>query len=458
MRLGVNGAVRWMGQINDAPRLYRGFDLFVLSSRTEGTPIALFEAMDAEIPVVATAVGGVPAVVSSRRGSPHTAGRPTRVGGGDPRRVRRPRAGTRPRRRRAAAAPHPVRGRSLARPVRPPLHRSGCGTATPKLAGRRHVTLAGPWWAFALLLVPLALVAYAYALYPLLLAVLGRARPSVREPDVPRDWPFISITVPAYNEERAIGATIENLLSADYPADRRQILVVSDGSTDGTDAVVRTYADRGVELLRLPVRGGKTAAENAAAGAVRAEIIINTDASVRILPDAIKPLVRAFGDPTVGVASGRDVSVGDVEAEGNRGESGYVGYEMAVRDLETRLGSIIGASGCYYGFRRAVYAPDFPDALSRDFASVLIARERGFRSVSVAAARCVVPRTVSLRAEFRRKIRTMARGLATLWYKRALLNGRRYGVFAFMLFSHKLCRWLVYLAIRRPCSALSCWL
>jgi cellulose synthase/poly-beta-1,6-N-acetylglucosamine synthase-like glycosyltransferase len=309
------------------------------------------------------------------------------------------------------------------------------------------VTLAGPWWAFALLLVPVALVAYAYALYPLLLAVLGRARPVVREPDMPRDWPFISITVPAYNEERAIGATIENLLSADYPADRRQILVVSDGSTDGTDAVVRTYADRGVELLRLPVRGGKTAAENAAAGAVRAEIIINTDASVRILPDAIKPLVRAFGDPTVGVASGRDVSVGDVEAEGNRGESGYVGYEMAVRDLETRLGSIIGASGCYYGFRRAVYAADFPDALSRDFASVLIARERGFRSVSVAAARCVVPRTVSLRAEFRRKIRTMARGLATLWYKRALLNGRRYGVFAFMLFSHKLCRWLVYLAI-----------
>ena len=94
-----------------------------------------------------------------------------------------------------------------------------------------------------------------------------------------------------------------------------------------------------------------------------------------------------------------------------------------------------------------MYAADFPDALSRDFASVLIARERGFRSVSVVAARCVVPRTVSLRAEFRRKIRTMARGLATLWYKRALLNGRRYGVFAFMLFSHKLCRWLVYLAI-----------
>jgi cellulose synthase/poly-beta-1,6-N-acetylglucosamine synthase-like glycosyltransferase len=309
------------------------------------------------------------------------------------------------------------------------------------------MTVAGPWWAVALVLFPLVLVGYAYGIYPLLLAMLGFTRRRPRQSEPRQEWPPISITVPAYNEERSIGATIENLLSADYPADRRQILVVSDGSTDGTDAVVQTYAARGVELLRLPVRRGKTGAENAAAAAVRADIIINTDASVRILRDAIKPLVRAFDDPTVGVASGRDVSVGDAEAEGNQGESGYVGYEMAVRDLETRLGSIIGASGCYYGFRRAVYAPDFPDALSRDFASVLIARERGFRSVSVAAARCVVPRTVSLRAEFRRKVRTMARGLATLWFKRGLLDGRRYGVFAFMLFSHKLCRWLVYLAV-----------
>jgi cellulose synthase/poly-beta-1,6-N-acetylglucosamine synthase-like glycosyltransferase len=295
-------------------------------------------------------------------------------------------------------------------------------------------------------LAPVALVLYAYLVYPLVLAALARARPATAVPADPVEWPAVSITVPAYNEERAIAATIENLLAADYPADRRQILVVSDASTDGTDDIVRRYAAQGVELLRLPVRRGKTGAENAAARAVRADIIINTDASVRVLPDAIKPLVRAFGDPAVGVASGRDVSVGDLAVEGNRDESGYVNYEMAVRSLETRLGSIIGASGCYYGFRRAVYDPDFPEALSRDFASVLIARERGYRSVSVAAARCVVPRTASLRAEFRRKVRTMARGLATLWYKRALLDPRQYGLFAFMLFSHKLCRWLVYAA------------
>jgi cellulose synthase/poly-beta-1,6-N-acetylglucosamine synthase-like glycosyltransferase len=301
--------------------------------------------------------------------------------------------------------------------------------------------------ALAFGLAPVVIAGYAYVGYPLLLTLLARARPSAPELPDPVDWPLISITVPAYNEEAAIGATIENLLAADYPVEKRQILVVSDASSDSTDDVVRRYASRGVELLRLPKRRGKTGAENAAARTVRADIVINTDASVRVLPDAIKPLVRVFSDPTVGVASGCDVSVGDSAAESNHAESGYVGFEMALRALETRLGSIIGASGCYYGFRKAVYDPEFPEALSRDFASALIARERGYRSVSVAAARCVVPRASSLRAEFRRKVRTMARGLSTLWFKRALLDARRYGAFSFMLVSHKLCRWLVYAAV-----------
>jgi cellulose synthase/poly-beta-1,6-N-acetylglucosamine synthase-like glycosyltransferase len=305
--------------------------------------------------------------------------------------------------------------------------------------------MRGFWLACAL--APFALAAYAYAIYPLILRVLALGRPAPAPVAEPSPWPFITITVPAYNEERSIAATIDNLLGADYPADRREILVISDASTDGTDAIVAQYADRGVRLLRLPARGGKTAAENAAGAVARGDIIVNTDASVRVLPDAIKPLVRAFADPTVGVASGRDVSVGDAAIEGNRGESGYVGYEMTLRAWETRVGSIIGASGCFYGIRRTVHDTTFPDALSRDFASVLIARRNGYRSVSVDAARCIVPRTVSLEAEFRRKIRTMARGLSTLWYLRALLDPLRYGLFAFMLASHKLARWLVYAAL-----------
>lgn len=304
-----------------------------------------------------------------------------------------------------------------------------------------------------LLLLPIAIGGYAYVGYPLLLALIARTRRRRPQPSA-AEWPSITITVPCYNEAKSIRTTLESLLALDYPADRRQIIVISDASTDGTDDVVRSMADRGVELIRLESRRGKSAAENAAGPAARGAIVINTDATIRIQPHALKALVRAFFDPEVGVASGRDVSVGATpDATSASGESGYVGYEMTVRALETRVGSIVGASGCFYGIRRSLYESQFPESLSRDFASALIAREHGYRAVSVDEAVCLVPRTGSLQSEYRRKIRTMARGLQTLWYKRALLNPFRYGSFAWMLFSHKLCRWLVYPAL--PLAALA---
>jgi cellulose synthase/poly-beta-1,6-N-acetylglucosamine synthase-like glycosyltransferase len=298
-----------------------------------------------------------------------------------------------------------------------------------------------------LLAIPVALFAYAYLIYPLLLRAVAALRSPVTPPADPPEWPSISISLPAYNEEHSIRDTLEALLRLDYPAHLRQILVISDASTDRTDDIVREFAPRGVELLRLPARAGKTAAENAGTPLLRGDIVVNTDATIRIPPASLKPLIRVFQDPSIGVASGRDVSVGRLEEEANRGESGYVGYEMWLRSLETRAGTIVGASGCFYAIRRSLVSSLFPAALSRDFASPLRAREAGYRTVSVDEAVCLVPRTVSLRAEFRRKIRTMARGLETLWYQRALMNPLRYGRFAWMLVSHKLSRWLVHLAL-----------
>lgn len=304
-------------------------------------------------------------------------------------------------------------------------------------------------WIPVLVLLPFAIGLYAYVVYPLMLRLVARPGSTSGKGEENLEWPLITLTVPCYNEERSIAQTLEALLALDYPADRRQIVVISDASTDRTDAIVRDFSDRGVELLRLEARRGKSAAENAAGAVARGEIVVNTDATIRILPGALKELVRAFSDPTVGVASGRDVSVpaGWVAEAEPSGESGYVGYEMSIRALETEVGSIVGASGCFYGIRRSLYDSSFPESLSRDFASALIAREHGFRAVSVNNAVCLVPRTSSLNAEFRRKIRTMARGLQTLWFKRHLLNPFRYGAFAWMLFSHKLSRWLVYPAL-----------
>src|SRR5437879_10516437 len=135
---------------------------------------------------------------------------------------------------------------------------------------------------------------------------------------------------------------------------------------------------------------------------------------------------------------------------------------MWVRDLETRLrggggggGGIVGASGCLYAIRADLHREFVPENLSRDFAAALIARRHGLRAVSVPEAACFVPRGASLRQEYRRKVRTMARGLRTLWHLRALLNPWRYGAFAWMLASHKLCRWLVPWCLAGAAGALA---
>ena len=299
--------------------------------------------------------------------------------------------------------------------------------------------------AVGLLVVSVSIPAYAYGLYPLLLKLLPAGAPE--PPERLDEWPAITIVLPVYNEESVIGGTIESLLATDYPANRRHILVVSDASTDRTDEIVLAFSGRGVELARLPARGGKTAAENAAADRVRTEIVVNTDASVRLHPGALKPLVAALADPTVGIASGRDVSVGTDATTATLGERGYVDYEMWVRGLETRAGGIVGASGCFFASRRELQGEIVPEALSRDFAAPLVAREHGYRAVSVREAVCYVPRARSLRREYRRKVRTMTRGLQTLFYKRHLLDPRRYGRFAWMLWSHKLLRWLLPFAV-----------
>lgn len=299
---------------------------------------------------------------------------------------------------------------------------------------------------------PIVTALYAYVAYPAIIWTVARMRRRDDAAVRSDDWPLVTITVPVYNAVSTIRTTLERLLALDYPRDRLQLLVLSDASNDGTDDVVRELAARGVELVRAPNRRGKTAAENSAVAVARGDIIVNVDATVVVPQDSLKPLIRAFDDPTVGVASGCDVSVG-AGRDYSGAESGYTGYEMRVRELETRAGSIVGASGCFYGIRRRIRASALPTGLSWDFASTLVARQQGYRSVSVPDAVCLVPRTMEIRSELRRKARTMARGLSTLFHFRALMNPFRYGGFALMLISHKLLRWLPYLVL--PASILA---
>jgi len=299
--------------------------------------------------------------------------------------------------------------------------------------------------AAGLVIVGVLFFLYTYIAYPLLLGAVGLVRPKRPPPDHPGDteWPRVSIMVPAFNEEHQIEGAVRCLLSLDYPKELLEILVVSDGSTDRTEEIVSTFAKDGVELLRMPERGGKTKAENAAAARLKGDIIVTTDASIRLARESLRFLVARFADPEVGLASGRDVSVSNAEESGNVGESGYVDYEMAVRSLETRVSGIVGASGSLYAVRPELQRVQLPDHLSRDFAAALLVREAGLRGVSVPDAICYVPRTSSLTNEYRRKLRTITRGMETLAHKKNLLNPLRYPLFSWMLFSHKVCRWLL---------------
>ena len=159
--------------------------------------------------------------------------------------------------------------------------------------------------------ISLFLIVYPYAIYPLVLAVWGRLRP--RPVARAAVEPSVSVLIPAYNEVDVIAATLTAMTGQDYPRDRLQILVVSDGSDDGTDDVVRSFADRGVELLRQTDRGGKALGLNAAVKRARGEIVVFCDANARFAPDAVRSIVQNFADPDVGYVTGK-LTVGSMAA------------------------------------------------------------------------------------------------------------------------------------------------
>lgn len=300
------------------------------------------------------------------------------------------------------------------------------------------------WIGWTLIAAPALIGGYAFVIYPALLWVWSRIKSPFVLPPEPSEWPTVTILIVAYNERERLRPTIEHALAADYPPDRVDVLVVSDASTDGTDDLVRNFGDPRVRLLAMPERRGKAAGENASGAHVTGDLVVSIDAAILIPSGSLKQIVRALLAPDVGLASGRDISVGDEVREGNGAESSYVGLEMQLRHLETRVHSIVGASGCFYGVKRELHMIQLPEALSRDFAAASNARANGYRAVSVDSATCLVPRARTLRAELRRKGRTMGRGLDTLLFLRGMLNPFRYGSFSFMMISHKLLRWLLF--------------
>lgn len=282
-------------------------------------------------------------------------------------------------------------------------------------------------------------ILYAYFLYPAVLAVLGRV--SARE--VRRatgQMPLkASLIIPVHNEARVLPAKLDNLAALDYPPDLLQVIFVSDGSTDGTLAVLEDAQAQlpfGVNVIVVPERKGKANALNAGLGAAEGEIVVFSDASILLEPRAVTEILRPFADPVVGCVSGED------HIEGGAGEGLYGRYELYLRNQESAVGSIVGASGSFYAQRRGLCLP-FREGLAPDFLSVLNTVEQGYRAITEPNARGYMTAVARTDQEFQRKTRTLLRGISTLFAKPALLNPLRYGRFAFLLISHKLIRWLV---------------
>jgi cellulose synthase/poly-beta-1,6-N-acetylglucosamine synthase-like glycosyltransferase len=285
----------------------------------------------------------------------------------------------------------------------------------------------------------LLVLAYIYAGYPLLCRLL--ARPGERMPLPGQDLPRVTVLIAAYDEAPHIVDTVRNKLAQDYPRDRVQVIVVSDGSRDGTDELVAGIPDARVRLIRQEPRGGKTAALNLAVPLTEGEVLGFADANSLWAPDALRHLVAPLADPRVGYVTGRMLYRAPDGSLTGEGCSSYMRYENALRGWETRLGSIVGVDGGIDAVRRELYSPMRADQLP-DFVLPLTVREQGYRVVYQPEARLYEDALAAAGDEFRMRVRVSLRAWHALKDKAALLNPFRYGVFAWQLFSHKVLRYL----------------
>jgi cellulose synthase/poly-beta-1,6-N-acetylglucosamine synthase-like glycosyltransferase len=280
-----------------------------------------------------------------------------------------------------------------------------------------------------------ALIVYTHLGYPLALRGLVALRRSRRTTRGQAEPPSVSLIVAAYDEEDVIEAKIANALALDYPRERLELIVASDGSTDATAQRARAA---GADLvLELP-RGGKAAAQNAAAEAASGEILAFSDANSAWRPDALRHLVEPFAEHAVGYACGQ---VRFLDADGDNLEGAYWRYEMAVRRMESSLAGITAGNGAIYAVRADAYVPLAPTG-SHDLSFPFLLAKKKLRSLYVPAARAEEKMVPTLEGEFARKRRMMV-GLWDIVVGERMISPRGYSpLYAFELLSHRLLRYL----------------
>lgn len=296
-------------------------------------------------------------------------------------------------------------------------------------------------WGAWLVGLAIAGIGYAYAGYPLLLWVLSRF---ARRPKPTKSTEFgITLIIAAHNEEAGIRQKLEATLALNYPAEKLQILVASDGSSDRTNEIVAEYASRGVELVNVKVRKGKTNAQNEAVPYARHPILVFSDATTLYDADALQYLAASYLDSRVGAASGRydyfDPTQGSPSGSGS---AKLWGLENLIKRMQSRIGTLSGCCGCIYSVRRDLYTALSPETIS-DLVQPLHVLLKGYRVVFQENAQAWEEATRTAADEFRMRVRVATRGMKGLLSVPQLLMPWKHPWVAFQLWSHKICRWSI---------------
>ncbi|MCC7240285.1 MAG: glycosyltransferase family 2 protein [Acidobacteria bacterium] len=286
-----------------------------------------------------------------------------------------------------------------------------------------------------------ACVLYVYCGYPLLVFLAARVAP--RPIRAQAYEPTVSLLIAAYNEQAHIGPTLTNKLALDYPPERLQIIVVSDGSTDGTDDTVREYAADGVTLLRQEPRNGKTSALNLALRYATGDILVFADANSLYDPSALRHLISNFADPEVGYVTGTLAYLNPDGSMTADGCSTYMRYENLIRTWESASGSLVGVNGGIDAVRKGLYEPMHADDLP-DLVLPLKVVAKGYRVVYEPRALLREVAHANARDEYRMRTRVSLRAIWTLSDMSELLSIRRHGFYAVQLLSHKVLRYLAF--------------
>jgi len=277
---------------------------------------------------------------------------------------------------------------------------------------------------------------YSYAIYPLLLSVVVPRRRS--QGQNPTWQPKVTLVVACRNEERRLAQKLENALQLRYRP--LEVLVASDASDDRSDEIVRSFADRGVVLVRSPERRGKEHAQGLSIKAAGGDIIVFSDAGTDLPADSIDFIVERFRDSSVGAVSSEDQFI---STDGKVvGEGAYVKYEMWLRRLESERAGLVGLSGSFFAVRKSVLTR-WDASIPSDFACALMTNRAGLVAVSDGRVRGIYKDIKDPSKEYQRKVRTAIRGMAGLARLVEVMNPLRFGWFAFQVFSHKFMRWMV---------------